>query len=57
MPPPPKKKKYYDSIVILDFSTPGSANPQSLRPESDEIFRVKKLQGVVLRGLFHFTFG
>ena len=44
--------------TIFDFSTPGSTNPESLRAESKEIFRVKKPRGVVLRVLlFHFTFG
>ena len=30
-------QKYYDSLVIFDFSTPGSINPESLRAESYEI--------------------
>lgn len=50
--------KSIDSLVIFDFSTPGSTSPESLHAESYEILRVKKPRGVVLRGLlFHFTFG
>lgn len=48
-------QKYYDSVVIFDVSTPGSTNPESLRAESYEIFRVKKPRGSV-KGIIIISF-
>ena len=43
--------KSIDSLVIFDFSTPGSTSPESLHAESYEILRVKKPRGGSVKGI------